>query len=329
MRDPGHFDTQAPGAPDQFALGVFKISGLRSLPGEFTYSVGDSGKLHFFLIDSDAKRRLFFWVAMIDTKRSRKAFDELVAFYRQNEKPFRMPGRKAFDPSILALPVPKGWTHDAFPARPGGPTRMIVHTYTGPNRAVIVRYSTNAADIADDPRIHRINASLKWAPAAWKIQRDYVDHGPDESTTDAPHPDNVRAEVVGAIDRARASLQLPPRASSPRVMEAICGAVDRVIEGKRPSKSKLEDLAIDLGCLWGQTVCDALKWEWRVVTRDGQDSFAIASRDRAHYIPPMVYMKRQLSQRGDSADNTTHLLFNMLKGRKLPASRPRAYLLLG
>jgi hypothetical protein len=162
------------------------------------------------------------------------------------------------------------------------------------------------------------------------MQKKPIDLSSDNKTTDAPMKASLRGEIKAALVRARALLQLTAKSSPADAQRGIYDVVTEIIEDKkRTEKSLLDDLAIDLGCLWGQSVCDALGWEWRVVNRGDDELHAVVSKDRAYFIAPLVYLRRQLDQRGKTADNTTLLLFNMLKTNKLPHSRPKEYLMLG
>ena len=320
MRCPGNFKTQAPGAPDSFSLGFLKIRGLRSLPGRFTYSVGNDPYLVFHL-DKLVRRGVslsFFRAAMYKSHKAGSLFRKHLEFDDVGPDAKR---RSRLDPSVLALTPPRGWVHEVYRSKRG----MLFHTYVGPTRAAILSYACREGPPGDCKRLHEINRRLQWASDDWVVQKDHIEVGTDGQTTDCPLPGDVRKEVRGAIGRARKHLDLPQRTTPAETVEAIHASVG----GTRSGRAMLDDLAIELGCLWGQAVCDALNWEWcQVSGGDGAGVFAVATKNRSHYVAPTSYMKQQLARR-DRTANTTLLLFNLLKARRMPASGARGYRLLG
>jgi hypothetical protein len=321
MADPGQFETQDAGAPGSFALGFLKIRGLRSMPGIFRYSVGNDSTAHFSLDELTPRRGTVcdFRAYMYKSQGPRSEFRKDMEFWGLAKGPNP---RSRLDPSLLALRPPARWSHEALR---GG--REICHVYRGPGAgfAAILFYTSAKGPAGECRRLREINRGLTWAPNDWVVRKGYVNVRPHGGATDEPLPPPVRAEVRSAVKRARDSLNLSPRAGAADAVEAI----ETKITGRRAGKAKLDDLAIDLGCLWGQSVVDALAWEWcRVTDADGKAVFAVASPDRSHYVAPLHYMKRQVRRRNGTG-NTTLLLFNLLKARKMPASGPHGYRLLG
>lgn len=92
------------------------------------------------------------------------------------------------------------------------------------------------------------------------------------------------------------------------------------------SEDSIIETALAIGCLWGQTVCNRLKWQWAYVTIEGNDIFGIVSPKREYVIFPMVYIKNLL--KSPEVDQTSLLIYNMLKAGKLPPSEENKYLVL-
>jgi hypothetical protein len=82
--------------------------------------------------------------------------------------------------------------------------------------------------------------------------------------------------------------------------------------------------AISLGCLWGQAVCDRLGWEWAAISLEpGSEFYGVVSPSRSHVIFPLHYMQELL---GDpERDQTSLLLYNMLKAGSLPPANSHEY----
>jgi hypothetical protein len=86
--------------------------------------------------------------------------------------------------------------------------------------------------------------------------------------------------------------------------------------------------ALQLGCLWGQTVCDRLGWEWAAVSLEpGSEFYGVVSPSRSHVVFPLHYMQELLSD--PERDHTSLLLYNMLKAGPLPPAGPGEYSVLG
>ena len=90
---------------------------------------------------------------------------------------------------------------------------------------------------------------------------------------------------------------------------------------KKLKKDAVLDLAVNLGCLWGQTVCDELGWEWCcLMLGDGRETYVIVTPNRSHIVSPMDFVLEQLQKRLPE-ENTSMLLFNMLKGKKFGSAQ--------
>jgi hypothetical protein len=107
-------------------------------------------------------------------------------------------------------------------------------------------------------------------------------------------------------------------------------AIDAIALGKKKvSKNTVLDLAVNLGCLWGQTVCDALAWQWCcLVLPEGQETCVIVTPNRSHMVSPMDFVLQQLQKRLPE-ENTSMLLFNMLKGKSFGSAKAKSYTHVG
>ena len=81
----------------------------------------------------------------------------------------------------------------------------------------------------------------------------------------------------------------------------------------------LDDVALGLGCLWGQAVCDLLGWEWASVRLGPEwQDYGVVPPGRSHVIFPVRYVRGLLADPG--RDRTSLLLYNMLRAGSLPPS---------
>jgi len=83
-------------------------------------------------------------------------------------------------------------------------------------------------------------------------------------------------------------------------------------------------LSLQLGCLWGQQLVKAFGWEWTCLTDDGEELYAVASKDRALVVLPTYFARECLTQ--PDTDCTAMLAYNMLAAQKFSAVPARSYL---
>jgi hypothetical protein len=148
--------------------------------------------------------------------------------------------------------------------------------------------------------------------------------------SDRPLTTAEAKDIRLSIARGYKQLKLDPESASAEVVQkAICAAIDAVCLGKKKTtKREIENMGLNLGCLWGQTICDKLGWEWCYMTAHGDEGYAIAPADRSYAIEPMSYVFTQLHQRPPE-DNTSLLLFNMAVGGSFKKQKRGAYITLG
>ncbi len=332
MAGPEWFDTRWAAAPDEFSLGFLTLTGLRAWPGRLYYPVGESKQLVFRLEELDASggQLSMIWFCMDIRDRPEgfgpmKTFHSTVEFYRKRAGPFPLAGLDRFDAGMLSLPTPPGWRHEAF-QRPAeeGPGGNIVHTYVGDGQSLLVRYSRAEADLVEHPRFLAINAGLSLHPGRWTVVPAAIDipEPPGPVTTAGPLSAEVLGEITEACGRACLRLGVTMDTAAGAWQDAIHDYVhDWLFADAARGGDDVEDVAVDLGCLYGQSLCETLAWEWVEVAGEGATVFAVASPDRAVFVPPMVYLQRQLKQEPRTADNTVLLLVNLLRQGD-PKDRP-------
>ena len=77
-----------------------------------------------------------------------------------------------------------------------------------------------------------------------------------------------------------------------------------------------DDLAFQLGCVWGELLRRKASWEWAVAGVGSDESFAIFPPKREFVILPVALMFNQLEMYAPTA----LLLYNMVAAGKLPPS---------
>jgi len=267
------------------------------------------------------------------------AFDNEFNFWFRRKRGFKLGARK-FEPAILALSdVPPEYKHIAFQGFEGREGRTIYHVYRSTQEAVILEYSLRWGGNFLRNRLFRFIAqNVKIGPvqpperAAAKYRAPKMARSERNRGSDRPLTATEQQEVTDAISRAYALLKLNPAdADSVRVQDAIYEFINSVLERKeRLSRDELMELSVTLGSLWGQTVCDAIGWQWCYATVEGDGLFAVARPNRSHYVPPLRFIHKQLKKRGaPEAVNTSLLTFNLLKAGSLSPAAPKYYIELG
>jgi hypothetical protein len=152
-----------------------------------------------------------------------------------------------------------------------------------------------------------------------------------KKTSDRPLQADEAAELVQAIENGYLLLNKSAKTSRPQdVQVAIRDEIDNIVSGKKKIKKNAKDeIVLNLGCLWGHTICQSMKWEWRVVTVDGDEFIAVAPRNRAFVLGALNFISTQL-EKNPPEENTSLLLFNMLlDGKSFGKGKAGAYVTLG
>jgi hypothetical protein len=128
--------------------------------------------------------------------------------------------------------------------------------------------------------------------------------------------------------RCRERLKIPDNNTDAKSLQnSIVHYLDELKKSsKRLNSSERIDMAVELGALWGQTLCDAAKWAWCHVKEGDEDGrILVASPNRSHVIDPIRFVHTQLGKRGKTSANTSQLVFNMISAGNLPPASPGAY----
>lgn len=114
-------------------------------------------------------------------------------------------------------------------------------------------------------------------------------------------------------------------ASPTEIVTHIRIAIDKH-RGKALSAKRAEELAFCFGCLWGEMVVRELGWDWAAVSLEGQECYGVVSPKRECMVLPLHMIKEQLSE--GMRENTSLLLFNILRAGQDPEAKPGSYLLI-
>ena len=115
------------------------------------------------------------------------------------------------------------------------------------------------------------------------------------------------AKVVAAVDAHIDAAQQALLAGSPALSEEDCTF-----------------LSLQLGCLWGQQLVKAFDWEWTCITENGDERYAVASKDRPLLMLPTYFARDCFEEPG--TDCTAMLAYNMLSAQKFAEAPANGYL---
>jgi hypothetical protein len=268
----------------------------------------------------------FASIGMFCFPKGRAEFDERVEFFGKERKKWaRLPEGVKFDPTMFAVrQVPCSWKHDAFPQS----GRSFVHLYDSSRHAMILRFGSRAGTMLDHPLLKRIHQDLRIVENQWNLT--FPELQPRKSSRElvieSPLEPKVVSEVSKAVTRAREFLGFKRERSANVIMTAIFKAIEDHKKEKGRRSKATEALAIDLGALWGQTLCQAAQWQWCSLKK-GEDVAicAVCSPNRARAINPVGFVHSLLASRRRADENTSLLLFNMIVAGRLPETTPGSY----
>jgi hypothetical protein len=88
-----------------------------------------------------------------------------------------------------------------------------------------------------------------------------------------------------------------------------------------------EQIAFAIGALYGDVLARELEWTWVLLDVGQGPLFGIVPSDRSVAMRPQLFLFRLLSNQ--HSDNTTLLVFNMLRAGQMPKAAPKSYSELG
>lgn len=149
---------------------------------------------------------------------------------------------------------------------------------------------------------------------------------------DSPVSAEIMNEIRECVKEGLELIGLSQGASPDEVQRAIFQKVNDLRDDISATPEDFDgetilDLALRLGCLWGQVICDELDWEWANVTFPEGDFFAILTPDRSRVMLPLHYFKELMND--PEKDPTSELIYNMLKAGNLPPAEANEYLVFG
>ena len=129
----------------------------------------------------------------------------------------------------------------------------------------------------------------------------------------------LKNEILNMAKQAAEIFQISDSSDSKRVVEQIKDIVDGILKtGEFPKRySELADVAVNLGCLFGEALCKGYGWRWMDYGDENNCFHGVVSPQGFFSHAPMEYMYKVLSGNNlgldGKNDNTILLLYNMLE----------------
>ena len=315
--------------PKELSVGFLHIKSVRTLPiNQVVYHQKSKNHIGLSIMGEVANPHRDHSLVYIQMYRLPKAAKDLAhdrAFFGDERKKWvRLPDGVNFEPTMLVpRHMPSTWSHEAF-AISG---HHIIRVFQNPRLALLLRFLLTSGTLLDHRLFVDVSSRMRIIEDQWNLHPpEFEPKRGKPPATDAALPKAVLREVSGAVVRGRDYIGISQKKTRPDVIQQkLYDAVNAVI-GKKVLVKDRAGLAIDLGCLWGQTICDAVGWEWRSVRFPKSNPvYCVVSPDRAFVVSPTYFMLRTLRKKGANAENTTLLLYNMIKDGGFDDAPPKSY----
>jgi hypothetical protein len=271
------------------------------------------------------------------TRLLRKALDPAKSTYREGDRAYR----RLQMPAFHADQIPANVSLFKIPQNYGGQVYCVERTGepgAGEFKALVEHHGLKGlefrlvwSDGKAKPSPARSKPTPQAKPAAAAKRRPPATGRRGPGSSERPLKPGEAKDIRLSVARGYKALELPAGTSPVQAQRGMRKLIDAVVDGKTTLSSReAADLSVNLGCLWGQTLCDAAGWQWCVARVDGgRELPSVASPDRAYLVRPMHFIQAQLHKRMPG-DNASLLLFNMIRsGTSQWAAKPNAYVTIG
>lgn len=144
--------------------------------------------------------------------------------------------------------------------------------------------------------------------------------------------EKMQGEIEKTVKHAIKTFHIKDITDGKSIVQQIYGIVEKILETHSFPKeyNDIEDVAVELGTLYGHALCLAYGWKWMLLGKNEEDaSINVVSSDRQYSHMPLLFMYRILLEENigidGTNDNTVLLLFNMIKKIKDKKSSEEFY----
>lgn len=157
-------DTTAEGAPHSFSAVGIRLKDIDRILMVIRHQqwpwTADS--IYLFGRDEQANRYgAQVFVEVYQLPEGAEEFQKGFDVYRKRKRGFLVEGRKFDETLLLPRHASTGFERESFQVRDGAHRRRIVHSFSAPERAVVLVYSLNSAHFASSVFFQRVSESLE------------------------------------------------------------------------------------------------------------------------------------------------------------------------
>lgn len=142
----------------------------------------------------------------------------------------------------------------------------------------------------------------------------------------------MQSEIEKTVKHAIKTFHIKDTGDGKSIVQQIYVIVEKILETHLFPKeyNDIEDVAVELGTLYGYALCLAYEWKWMFLGKNEEDAYLhVVSNDRQYSHMPLVFIHRILSGNNinidGTNDNTILLLFNMIEEIKDKKSEREFY----
>ena len=144
-------------------------------------------------------------------------------------------------------------------------------------------------------------------------------------TTDIPPSEDDWKAIRGASQAAASALNTADEAADV-VQKKIQDMADGVAGGAVENPLG-ENVAVALGALWGNSLCDTYGWEWIVPIHGDWRGLGVADRERKYLAPPFDLFSRIIDEKDDQTPGP-YVRWKAIGANHLPKSSPGMYTII-
>lgn len=278
----------------------------------------DRGELSFLaqaILDDPWKGYSHWAVRMFRLPDGQAEFERVQEWFGSNRRErARLPEGIPFEKSALAIKsIPAGWDHTAYPRS----CRDFVHIYRGGDQAMLVRVSGQRGKVLDNPLLRLIPERLCIVPGQWETAGPKVRYRDELANTKCRWLTSAEyAEIKEMCEHGFKHFERTHDAEGLPSAEAIHQYVE-LLRSSKLEKGRAQQIAPELGCLWGEVLAQGGRWKWKLVTfGSGDECLALFNQAGTHALASIVILNRILKTK--RIVNNLLLVHNLAVAERLP-----------
>ena len=323
------FDLRGAALPYQFNLGCLSIeNGHKWRLSHFVWegTAQSVGATFFCDLKAPWDDRNLVRIETYRLPRGAGQLAERIGWYTRGRKSRRIKiaDGQLFDETMLNINCfGDEWDRDAFALSKG----EVIRIYQTKKFAVIFRLLARSGTLLDHPIFKRLGKDISFDPLGWEKMAPNITVKQKSKVTDAELSSAELHELRRMIGTLEKRFGITKSTENARRLELVENQIEKVRNQRKRADELRTDIAIEIGAELGQCFCKSLGWEWRRLTFPGRESMVcICCPERRLVLCPSAWVAGLLIAKKSPLNCL--LTFNMIKGGRLPPTRPGAYMLI-